>query len=385
MSVKHTEIKEKIIKKMKRWYGSGITEYPQSGHRLDNFSVTLSGISLYIEIIWSDTKSNFQRDLLMISRAESEIKIAVVNPKILMKNELVREYEKEVASERRRGVKIWGTMINGDRILNDESYLDVEFKQILDSLLSEFQEPFDTYDYNKRILEIRIVNESKYKLRSLPTMEIIITSKDQPNKWFISDEKNRFFISIAPNVNYNKIFSSTEHFEAECYDDAIFMTYIDGSFHWIFTIIHNNDENTIRYNSIMKQILERLIYSVQIMKQYNINNNYLINIYMKNIFSHNIVYERHYRDIQYRFKSIKNEVEISHEFNPSHKWPEIKNTFMSIYRDILTNSGNLYPKDTYITSNLKSMIPTITYIRTKFNASNPDFNVDNINFNEFEF
>ena len=83
MSEEHNEIKEKIITKLKNWYGSGITEYPHSGHRLDNFSVTLSGISLYVEIIWSDTKSNFQRDLLMISRAESDIKIAVVNPKIL--------------------------------------------------------------------------------------------------------------------------------------------------------------------------------------------------------------------------------------------------------------------------------------------------------------
>ena len=54
------------------------------------------------------------------------------------KNEnLLREFNKTVISQKRKGVKIWGVMINGERILSESTYIDSEIKQIFDALITE--------------------------------------------------------------------------------------------------------------------------------------------------------------------------------------------------------------------------------------------------------
>ena len=47
----HNKIKSILLKKLKEIYGSGLSEYPDSGHRKDVKIVIPNGISIFIEVI----------------------------------------------------------------------------------------------------------------------------------------------------------------------------------------------------------------------------------------------------------------------------------------------------------------------------------------------
>jgi len=136
-SFEHKRIKDLISNKLNEWLGVSIEEYPSSGHELDVFAVTPDGISIYVEIIWSETRSNFFRDMNMIQQSDADVKLVVVNPKILNKKEYVREFSKIVVSQRKIGFKIHGELLNGQRILEEPGYLDTEFKEIVLSLITQ--------------------------------------------------------------------------------------------------------------------------------------------------------------------------------------------------------------------------------------------------------
>jgi len=76
-SAQHRELKEIISKKLKEWTGATLQEYPSSGHELDVFGVTSTGISIYVEIIWSSSRTNFFRDMNMIQTSDANVKLVV--------------------------------------------------------------------------------------------------------------------------------------------------------------------------------------------------------------------------------------------------------------------------------------------------------------------
>jgi len=75
-SFEHKKIKDSISVKLREWFGVSVKEYPSSGHELDIFAVTPDGISIYVEIIWSDTSTNFFRDMSIILE-EDEMKAVI--------------------------------------------------------------------------------------------------------------------------------------------------------------------------------------------------------------------------------------------------------------------------------------------------------------------
>lgn len=135
-SFQHKRIKEIVANKLKEWTGATLKEYPSSGHELDVFAVTLSGISIYVEVIWSSSKLNFFRDILMISTSDADVKIAVTNPEIMNKEEFQRQFEKVAIAQRRLNIAMHGSLIDGEKILNDEKYVETDFKNIVFSLVS---------------------------------------------------------------------------------------------------------------------------------------------------------------------------------------------------------------------------------------------------------
>jgi hypothetical protein len=138
-STEHKKIKEIISTKLKEWIGASLQEYPSAGHELDVFAVTSNGISVYVEIIWSPSKQNFYRDLSMVQQSDANIKLVIVSPEILTDEDYQREFSKVAISERRKGIAMHGELINGAKILSDTKYLDVEFKDIILSLIEQVQ------------------------------------------------------------------------------------------------------------------------------------------------------------------------------------------------------------------------------------------------------
>jgi len=130
-SLEHRTIKNIISTKLKDWIGASLQEYPSAGHELDIFAVTLNGISIAIEIIWSPTKQNFYRDLNIIQQSDANIKLVIANPDIIAKDEYQREFSKVAVAQRRKGILMHGELINGQKIVQDTAFLETEFKDII--------------------------------------------------------------------------------------------------------------------------------------------------------------------------------------------------------------------------------------------------------------
>lgn len=123
---------------MKDIYGIGLKEYPSSGHFNDVFIITPNRIEIFVETIWTSTKSNFQRDLNILHRSTASVKILIVNPNILKNTSLRKDFEKTRISERQRGIAI-SDMIDGSQILNDPEFVNVRFVEIVKELVNDVQ------------------------------------------------------------------------------------------------------------------------------------------------------------------------------------------------------------------------------------------------------
>ena len=138
-SLQHRKIKETVCEKLKEWTGATLQEYQSSGHELDVFAVTPTGISIYVEIVWSSSRSNFFRDMTMIQSSDADVKLVVVSPKILNNDKYQREFKKVAISQRRLNFAMYGDFIDGERMLNEPDYIETEIKGIVLGLLKHVQ------------------------------------------------------------------------------------------------------------------------------------------------------------------------------------------------------------------------------------------------------
>ncbi len=114
--------------RLNQWFGGyAITEYPSSGHELDCYSVTYEGIKILVEVIWTSTRTQFFEDINIMMSNSANVKIAIVNPIILQKQDLVRHYKKISIAEAEKGYLL-SELIDGKRILGEENYLDSEIR-----------------------------------------------------------------------------------------------------------------------------------------------------------------------------------------------------------------------------------------------------------------
>jgi len=129
----HKHIKEIIRDFFSSSYGAAIDEYSDSGFEMDVFSVTISSITIMVETIWTATKQNFYRDLTIVLSSDAQIKIVIVNPMILKKEELIRYFEKIKISETKKGYSIIGML--GWNFSDESSFLK-ELKVVIDKIIA---------------------------------------------------------------------------------------------------------------------------------------------------------------------------------------------------------------------------------------------------------
>lgn len=168
-SQSHSALKQLLVTKLKDWYGASIDEYPSSGHELDVFAVTASGVSIYIEIIWSPTKTQFLSDINMLQQSDADVKLVVVNPEIMANAEMVREFGKVVIAQRKEGKVVCGDLLNGERIAESPEYVDDDLRSLIDRLVSQSR---GQQVLKKPELELLLVNEkgeAVKEIRAEPT------------------------------------------------------------------------------------------------------------------------------------------------------------------------------------------------------------------------
>jgi hypothetical protein len=140
-----------MAQKLRDWFGLGLEEYLSSGQELDAFSITLKGIKIMVEVIWTSSTFNFNRDTILLLRTDAHIKILIVNPEILRNESMVRDFEKTRLSEALKGIKI-PPMIDGDRVLHDSNYIDNEVRNNILQLVKEF----DLISLSSRVAPISV-------------------------------------------------------------------------------------------------------------------------------------------------------------------------------------------------------------------------------------
>ena len=132
----HRSLKILLNNKLEEWFGGSLSEYYDDGHELDVFAVSIKGITIMIEIIWTPSPANFYRDMMIFYDSDANIKILIVNQEILTKDDLVRKFKKTRLKEMQRGF-IVSNMINGNLLLENENYLNNDFKSQITSLLTD--------------------------------------------------------------------------------------------------------------------------------------------------------------------------------------------------------------------------------------------------------
>jgi len=138
-SSSHIALKEALVTKLKAWYGASLDEYPSSGHELDVFAVTSSGVSVYIEIIWSPSRAQFDRDMSMLQQSDADVKLAVAHPDIIANRQMVRDFRKIVLAQRQQGKMIHGDLLDGQTILEDSEYVDHDLRNLVEQLVTQAQ------------------------------------------------------------------------------------------------------------------------------------------------------------------------------------------------------------------------------------------------------
>jgi hypothetical protein len=134
-SKEHLKIKETVLDILKKQYGAGLKEYPDSGNIADAFVVTPDGVEIFVENVWTSSKGNFYRDLHILRNSNAKVKILIVNPEIIKDKLFEREYEKVRISERKRGITL-SELIDGSLFLSDKEFIKKEFIQTIGILVA---------------------------------------------------------------------------------------------------------------------------------------------------------------------------------------------------------------------------------------------------------
>jgi hypothetical protein len=189
-----------MSQKLEEWFGVSITEYQSSGHELDVLSISTNGVKLLVEIIWTPTAGNFFRDMTIFYQSDAQIKMLIVNREILSNEKLVREFQKARISETQKGYTI-SPMINGNRILTDEHYLNSDVKNQIIDLVSE----------SRLSVEIEIERLGERTLSNEPMSPILakcleISKKIEVNPDYVVWLKNELYgyhdyVKDKPNIS----------------------------------------------------------------------------------------------------------------------------------------------------------------------------------------
>ena len=117
----HNKIKNIVYEALIENFGVGLKEYPDCGNIADSCVINTEGTEIFLEVVWTSTLNNFERDLIILLNSDAEVKILVANPKLL-NPEVSRKFVKTQMAEAKKHVLVCD-MIDGSRILYERDFL----------------------------------------------------------------------------------------------------------------------------------------------------------------------------------------------------------------------------------------------------------------------
>ena len=386
-SREHFEIKKIVEDKMREWYGASIDEYYDSGHELDVFAMTSSGLNLYTEVIWHPSLNHLKNDMLILERSDADIKVVITNPEILRNYRLVKEYNKTVISQRNKGVKIWGRMINGERILKEDDFTNIELKQIYDSLIEEFGDDVESYNFEVEMYEL-IDREGKYEREyDAPLIELFIGSNKSPREWLKPTDLNRWLVSTLPYII--DVIPRRKYFECHTRENDFVRIHTKSIFHLITPMFYDFEHDIYYIDNTFYQIIVILVSCIRLMKLNNIENEHSLIIFLRNIAGINMKYDRRTWHYEYSFSDKINEAKFNFNFIPKNNWSEFKDLLFTIYKEICNELGVVTIQNNIIMIRIYNLMKNIhsylmQHAHSSFNLVIPRVTVDDFNFTDEE-
>jgi len=381
-SPEHFRIKEYMEARMREWFGASIDEYYDSGHELDVYAMTSSGVRFYIEVVWHPSLSHLKSDLLILERSQADIKVVIANPEIINNRTLVREYNKSVISQRNKGVQIWGIMINGKRILNDDKYIDVELKQILDSLYDDFFSHEAEYNFELEVNELIEKEGSIERSYEAPLIEMFIGQKSKPLNWLKPTSENAWIVSTLPGVRGATM--RREYFECATSENDYVNVYTNGTFHFITPLVYNMERDLYYIDDIFYQIIINLFSSIRIMNMLHNENEHTLIVFLRNVSGITVTYDHRGWHHPYSFSDRIKEVKFIFDFLPSEDWSKYKDIMFNIYKEICTEIGSTI-QDKTITQRIMNIIRTIRHALNQHTHSQYKIVIPRVTYEEFQY
>jgi len=373
-SPQHKEIKKLLEAKLKDWFGLSITEYPSSGHELDILGVTSDGLNIYIEVIWTHSQAHFHKDMSMLQQSDADMKLVVGSPKILSDVSMVREFTKVAVSETEKGHCIYPEMLDGEKILSDSTYIDLDLKAILKSLVDKAsrrlsqEKPVTKPYFEKRLDEILI---SLVEDGGDPMAQILVGSVSKGEEYLQVSEENAYLVGYH-TPTFLRIRDSTarrDRYEFRSYDSSIHLEiYPDGCFHTYFPI--QAEDGLMKLDDIMYMVSSFLFFTTRIMKMRNVSARQRIHLELCKASGREVVLSSVFRSLleRYTFPKNKQRLVFTAEFDPSKGWNHIFFILCNIYREICKDLGLVSLSEKHLKDRMKSIVQSDRDLRTEYSG-----------------
>ena len=194
-TAQHRQLKEIVLSSLKEFCGAGLAEYPHCGNVNDVYAVTSDNIRIFVENVWTSTENHFYHDLVALQRSDADVKILIVNPRILGNDTMKREFVKTKFREIERGVVI-PDMIDGYLILENSQFVNEGLRGIVEKSVEEARRRKGA-EWEK--------DESATWLKahySQLAEEIYEKWFERPSSLSIADIKTEYFISSLATITY---------------------------------------------------------------------------------------------------------------------------------------------------------------------------------------
>lgn len=238
----------------------------------------------------------------------------------------------------------------------------------------------DNFDNTIHYLE----NSEGLNVRSQlgPKIEIIVGSTNKIVNWLPPNSENKRIVSFEPSYS-TRVIPNREYYEFVKDSPKEFLrVHVNGTFHIIKTLEEiRGKENLYFVGRLMWIIIENLIYCIRVMKAKEISHNQSVYINLINMSNKVFTFSARIPGV-YTYSFPKDKEIYRKQFNPNDKWSTLKNLFMSIYRDIVTDLGIVEISDSAIEQTVASLIEDMRYVRTTLQGETMILRID---LDEFEF
>ena len=200
-----------------------------------------------------------------------------------------------------------------------------------------------------------------------PLLEIVVGPSENDEEWLLIGDinENEDLLNVSPYYcsNIFRIAARRKYYEYESIrkDNPIYFLLRvtpNGFFHLVEPL--RTFESKYYLSSIMSQILDMLLYCIQMMKYQKLKSKQSAFILVKNVHNLDVIIDQFFQRFAYSFPNADPEPFLT-DFHPSNDWKEIGAGWKKILKE-LCQEVNFAPNDKEINQRLNDILKSNFYV-----------------------